>query len=176
MTNWLDKTLLEWQSYVNKEVKITADEKYEYQGWVITVDPVSARAVAYLGDPASVVLANFEEAQKTLVRVVMGHAIQNVEAINEADDIIKKRLSHIFSLYETSLHSSEDLETRKQSLKSWLEQNNIPVTVQGDSLSTLRVAGVLSIDPPYGPDNCTSTNEIILSRIQGLLQGYLTSQ
>ncbi|XP_073483778.1 gem-associated protein 6 isoform X2 [Aquarana catesbeiana] len=166
MTNWLDKSLLEWQSYVNKEVKVTADEKYEYQGWVVTVDPVSA----------SVVLANFEEAQKTLVRVVMGHAIQNVEAINEADDIIKKRLSNMFSLYETSLHSSEDLETRKQSLKSWLEQNNIPVTVQGDSLSTLRVAGVLSIDPPYGPDNCSSTNEIILSRIQGLLQGYLTSQ
>lgn len=106
----------------------------------------------------------------------MGHAIQNVEVINEADDIIKKRLSHMFSLYETGLQSSEDLETRKQSLKSWLEQNNIPVTVQGDSLSTLRVAGVLSIDPPYGPDNCSSTNEIILSRIQGLLQGYLTSQ
>lgn len=43
MTNWLDKSLLEWQSYVNKEVKVTADEKYEYQGWVVTVDPVSAR-------------------------------------------------------------------------------------------------------------------------------------
>ncbi|CAI9575791.1 unnamed protein product [Staurois parvus] len=166
MTDWLDKTPLEWQSYVNKEVKVSTDEKNEYQGWVITIDPVSA----------SVVLANFEDAQKTLVRVVMGHALQKVEAINEADDLIKNRLSHIFSIHETSLHSSEDLETRKQSLKSWLEQNNIPVTLQGDSLRTLCVAGVLSIDPPYGPDNCSSTNEIILSRIQGLLQSYLTSQ
>ncbi|XP_018431497.1 PREDICTED: gem-associated protein 6, partial [Nanorana parkeri] len=123
-----------------------------------------------------VVLANFEEAQKTQVRVVMGHAIQKVEAFSEPDDIIRKRLSHIFSLCETSLHTSEDLETRKQSLKSWLEQNNIPITVQGESQRTLCVAGVLSIDPPYGPDNCSSTNEIILSRVQGLLQSYLTSQ
>ncbi|KAM5165630.1 gem-associated protein 6 isoform 1-T4 [Mantella aurantiaca] len=166
MTEWLDKTPLEWESYVNKEVKVSADEKNEYQGWVITIDPVSA----------SVVLANLEEAQKTLVRVIMGHAIQKVDVVNEADDLTRKRLAHIFNLYETSLHTSEDLETRKQSLKSWLEQNSIPVTVQGESLRTLCVAGVLTIDPPYGPDNCTSTNEIILSRIQGLLQSYLTSQ
>ncbi|XP_072265231.1 gem-associated protein 6 [Pyxicephalus adspersus] len=165
MTDWLNKTPVEWQSFVNKDVKVSADEKNEYQGWVITIDPVSA----------SIVLANFE-AQKTQIRVVMGHAVQKVEVFNEADDIIRERLSHIFSSYETSLQTSEDLETKKQNLKSWLEQNNIPVTLQGKLMRTLCVAGVLSIDPPYGPDDCSSSNEIILSRIQRLLQDYLTRQ
>lgn len=35
------------------------------------------------------------------------------------------------------------------------------------------VAGVLTIDPPYGPENCNSSNEITLSRVQDLIQGHL---
>jgi len=38
------------------------------------------------------------------------------------------------------------------------------------------VAGVLTVDPPYGPEECSSSNEIILSRVQGLIQGYLEKQ
>ncbi|XP_075059795.1 gem-associated protein 6 [Mixophyes fleayi] len=167
MTNWVDKTPLEWQDYVNKEVKITADEKNEYQGWVVTIDPVSA----------SVVLVNFEEGQKTLVRVVMGHAVQKVEILKEPDENTEDKLLNFFGHQETTApYTKKDLETKKLNLKSWLEQNNIPVTEQGDSMRTLRVAGLLTIDPPYGPDNCNSTNEIILSRIQGLIQGYMTRQ
>ncbi|XP_063774078.1 gem-associated protein 6 [Pseudophryne corroboree] len=167
MTKWADNTPLEWQAYVNKEVKVTADEKNEYQGWVVTIDPVSA----------SIVLASFEESQKTLVRLVMGHAVQKVEILKDPDDITKEKLLHFFGLQETTrTYTKEDLETKKLKLKSWLEQNNIPVTEQGESMRTLCVASLLTIDPPYGPDNCNSTNEIILSRIQGLIQGYMTSQ
>ncbi|KAM9316770.1 gem-associated protein 6 [Gastrophryne carolinensis] len=164
MADWSEKTPLEWQAYINKEVKVTADEKYEYQGWVVTIDPVSA----------SLVLATFSEDQKTQMRVVMGHAVQKVEVVNEIDDLIQGRLLHLFNLHETSTHSIKDLETKKQSLKNWLEQNGIPVTEQSDQ--TLCVAGVLTISPPYGPDNCSSTNEIILSRVQGLLKDCLASQ
>lgn len=167
ITRWTDRTPLEWQDYVNKEVTVLADEKNEYQGWVVTIDPVSA----------SVVLVNFEDDQKTSVRIVMGHAVQKVEILKDTDEVTRQKLLTIFSLQESSsTYSKEDLETKRLNLKSWLLQNSIPVTEQGESMRTLCVAGVLTIDPPYGPENCSSTNEIILSRIQGLIQGYMTSQ
>lgn len=43
MSEWQRKSPLEWQTYVNKEVKVTAAEKHEYKGWVLTIDPVSAK-------------------------------------------------------------------------------------------------------------------------------------
>ncbi|XP_075718909.1 gem-associated protein 6 [Rhinoderma darwinii] len=166
ITSWIDKTPLEWQSYVNKEVTVLADEKNEYQGWVVTIDPVSA----------SVVLVTFEDDQKTSVRMVMGHAVQKVEILKESDEVTKHKLINLFNLQGSSTYNKEDLETKKLNLKSWLQQNNIPVTEQGESMRTLCVAGVLTVDPPYSPENCNSTNEIILSRIQGLIQGYMTKQ
>ncbi|KAM4771748.1 gem-associated protein 6 isoform 3-T3 [Rhinophrynus dorsalis] len=167
MTDWYAKSPLEWKDYVNKEVKVSADEKNEYQGWVLTVDPVSA----------SIVLVDFQEDQKASVRVVMGHAVQQVEVLKEADEVTREKLMHLFNLGETtSSYSKQDLDAKKLCLKTWLEQNNIPVIEQGESQKTLCVAGVLTIDPPYGPENCSSTNEIILSRVQGLIQGYIDSQ
>ncbi|XP_073528690.1 gem-associated protein 6 [Phyllobates terribilis] len=168
VTSWTERTPLEWQEYVNKEVTVIADEKNEYQGWVVTIDPVSA----------SVVLVNFEDNQKISVRMVMGHAVQKVEILKDSDEVTKQKLLNIFNLEgsSSSTYKKEDLETKKLNLKGWLQQNNIPVTEQGPTTRTLCVAGVLTIDPPYGPENCSSTNEIILSRVQGLLQGYMTSQ
>ncbi|XP_077139056.1 gem-associated protein 6 isoform X2 [Ranitomeya variabilis] len=167
VTSWTEKTPLEWQEYVNKEVTVIADEKNEYQGWAVTIDPVSA----------SVVLVNFEDDQKISVRMVMGHAVQKVEILKDSDEVTKQKLQNIFNLQESSsAYKKEDLETKKLNLKGWLQQNNIPVTEQGQSTRTLCVAGVFTIDPPYGPENCSSTNEIILSRIQGLLQGYMANQ
>nr|XP_033795357.1 gem-associated protein 6 [Geotrypetes seraphini]XP_033795358.1 gem-associated protein 6 [Geotrypetes seraphini] len=164
MTDWCKKTPLEWKDYVNKEVKVTSDEKNEHQGWVLTVDPVTA----------NIVLVNFLEDSKMSVTVVMGHAVQKVDILDEGNDEVKERLTYLFMPEEMKTFSTEDLEKRKNNLKSWLEQNHIPVTEQGDAQRTLCVAGVLTIDPPYGPENCSSSNEIILSRVQALIQSALT--
>lgn len=43
MNNWQKKSPLDWETYVNKLVKVAAIEKHEYEGWVLTVDPISAR-------------------------------------------------------------------------------------------------------------------------------------
>ncbi|KAG8444114.1 hypothetical protein GDO86_009339 [Hymenochirus boettgeri] len=164
MNEWSKKSPLEWQDFVNKEVKVSADEKNEYQGWIVTVDPVSA----------SIVLANFEEAEKTLIRVILGHAVQQLQVLKEADETTKDRIASLFNPPETTnLYSKEDMEKKKLRMKTWLEENNIPVTEQGETHATLCVAGVLTIDPPYGPENCISANEIILSRVQGLIKGHM---
>ncbi|XP_069463899.1 gem-associated protein 6 isoform X2 [Ambystoma mexicanum] len=160
---WSKKTPLEWQTYNNKEVKVTADEKNEYQGWVLTTDPVSA----------NIVLANFVEDGKVAIRVIMGHAVQHVEILKEGDEAQKEKLANLFMPHESKTYSQEYVDRRKDSLKTWLEENHIPVTEKGETGRTLCVAGVLTIEPPYGPENCNSSNEIILSRLQGLIQSHL---
>ncbi|XP_067148945.1 gem-associated protein 6 isoform X1 [Apteryx mantelli] len=166
MNDWQRKSPLDWQTYVNKQVKVAAAEKHEYEGWVLTVDPVSA----------NIVLASFPEKEKVVISVVLGHAIQEVEILKEGDDEMEKRLSRLFMPEESKAYSPEELEKRKSNLKTWLETNHIPVTEQGESGRTLCVAGVLTVDPPYSPEECSSSNEIILSRVQSLIQGYLEKQ
>ncbi|KFU83703.1 Gem-associated protein 6 [Chaetura pelagica] len=166
MNDWQRKSPLDWETYVNKMVKVAAVEKHEYEGWVLTVDPVSA----------SIVLATYLENGKVSISVVLGHAVQEVEILKEGDDEMKQRLSCIFAPEESTTYSPEELEERKNNLRTWLETNHIPVTEQGESGRTLCVAGVLTIDPPYSPAECSSSNEIILSRVQGLIQGYFEKQ
>ncbi|XP_026540238.1 gem-associated protein 6 [Notechis scutatus] len=166
MTEWQRKTPLEWQAFVDKEVKVLAAEKHQYKGWVLTVDPVSA----------NILLANPLENGRVSVVVVLGHAVQNIEIVTEKDDEIKEKLAHLFMAGKSQTYNQEELDRKKNSLKSWLEKNHIPVKEQGESQPTLCVAGVLTIDPPYGPENCNSSNEIILCRVQGLIQNYLVLQ
>ncbi|XP_063247750.1 gem-associated protein 6 [Prinia subflava] len=165
MNDWQRKSPLDWETYVNKLVKVVAVEKHEYEGWVLTVDPVSA----------TIVLATFPENEKGSLSFVMGHAVQKVEILREGDSDMEQRLARILAPEESPAYSPEELEERKKALKTWLETNHIPVGEQGEQGRTLSVAGVLTIEPPYGPEQCSSANEIILARVQGLLQGYLTS-
>ncbi|XP_048337749.1 gem-associated protein 6 isoform X2 [Sphaerodactylus townsendi] len=165
MSEWQKKTPLEWLTYMNKEVTVLAAEKHQYQGWVLTVDPVSA----------NILLAHPLENGKMSISAVLGHAVQDVEIVAEAGDEMKEKLAHLFMPEERQRYSQEEVERKKTSLKDWLETNHIPVKEQGES-QTLCVAGVLTIDPPYRAEDCHSSNEIILSRIQGLIQGYLARQ
>ncbi|NXP29522.1 GEMI6 protein, partial [Scytalopus superciliaris] len=166
MNDWERKSPLDWQTYVNKLVKVVAIEKHECEGWVLTVDPVSA----------SIVLAAFLDNEDVSISIVMGHAVQEVEILQEGDSEMEQRLSRLFAPEESQAYSPEELEKRKNDLKSWLERNHIPVGEQGESGRTLCVAGALMIDPPYGPEQCSSSNEIILARVQALVQGYLEKQ
>lgn len=123
----------------------------------------------------SIVLVNFLEDGSMSVTGIMGHAVQTVEILNEGDHSVREKLMDLFMSGDCKAYSPEDLEKRKNSLKKWLEKNHIPITEEGDSRRTLCVAGVLTIDPPYGPENCNSSNEIILSRVQDLIQGHLAA-
>ncbi|KAF2974984.1 hypothetical protein EK904_006911 [Melospiza melodia maxima] len=198
MNDWQRKSPLDWQTYVNKLVKVVAVEKHEYEGWVLTVDPVSATLMlmsSYLQNLGgcfsvvaqeqelmqssfldSIVLATFPENEKGSISFIMGHAVQEVEILQEGDSDMEQRLARILAPEESQAYSAEELERRKNALKTWLESNHIPVGEQGELGRTLCVAGVLSIEPPYGPEQCSSTNEIILARVQGLLQGFLQQQ
>ncbi|XP_037613220.1 gem-associated protein 6 isoform X2 [Sebastes umbrosus] len=151
-----------WLRYVNKEVKVKAGPDEERTGWLLTVDPVSA----------SLVLVNFRAEGGATVQVVMGHAVEEVQVLQEADEETTERLQTSFLPPETSSRlDPQELRTRRRGVRSWLEKNRIPVEEDGDEL---RVAsGVLIIRAPYGPEDCYSANQIILDRIQKLIQSLV---
>lgn len=162
--DWCQLGPLQWCRYVNKQVAVKAGKDVQHRGWLLTVDPVSA----------SVVLVNFtkEEGEKegaAEVQVVMGHVVEEVEVLQEADQETARRLQTCFlppSAVAASQQDPEELARRRDSIRQWLEKNRVPVQEEG---AELRVAGVLTIAAPYRPSDCSSSNQIILDRIQKLV-------
>ncbi|KAF7644295.1 hypothetical protein LDENG_00224410 [Lucifuga dentata] len=155
-SGWLLLGPLDWICYLNKQVKVKTGNDEEHRGWLLTVDPVSA----------SVVLVNFGEVGGASVQVVMGHAVEEVEVLQEADEETAERLSAAFLPQQISF-SPNELRRRKEMARRWLQKNHVPVDDNGEEL---KVAGVLTLMPPYMPEDCRSSNEIILDRIQKLLE------
>lgn len=119
----------------------------------------------------SVVLVNFSEETEgaAKVQVVMGHVVEEVEILQEADQKTTCRLQTCFmspSAVAGSQQDPEELARRRDRVRQWLEKNRIPVQEEG---AELRVAGVLTIAAPYRPSDCISSNQIILDRIQKLV-------
>ncbi|XP_058495695.1 gem-associated protein 6 [Solea solea] len=154
---WSHLGPLQWIRFVNKQIKVTAGKDEERRGWLVTVDPVSA----------SLVLVDFREDGKMSVDIVMGHAVEEVQVLQEADSETLDRLQNSFVLPKTCSLDAEELRRRRGFLQSWIQKNRIPVEEEGEEL---RVAGVLTIRAPYRPDDCCSSNQIILDRIQKLIQ------
>ena len=98
----------------------------------------------------------------------MGHAVQEVQVLQEADEETTKRLQNSFCPPQRRRLDPEERRRRRGGVRRWLEENRVPVEEDGEDL---RVAGVLTIRTPYGPEDCISSNQIILDRIQRLIQG-----
>lgn len=112
----------------------------------------------------SVVLVSFGEA--VAVRVVMGHAVEAVEVLRAADDETAKRLRSVFLPPRSPSLDPKELRQRRDAVRRWLQENRIPVEEEGEEL---KVAGVLTIAAPYSAQDCRSSNQIILDRIQKLI-------
>ena len=149
----------EWIQYVYKEVSVVTDYKGTHTGWVYTVDPVSQ----------SLALVKFVDGQANL-EVVLGKSVESIEIINHDTETHRHQLDDLFRPNESKRMSAEELKMRQIRIKSWLLKNRIPVEETGNGSGVLSISDVLFIEPPYGENNCQSTNEIILDRIQGLIR------
>ena len=153
----------EFMNHLHKEVCVTADDGTTHKGWVYTIDPVSQ----------SVVLVQFatpegsDSATASRLEVIMGHAVVNITTVNGQTDTHKKELDQLFRPKLIDELSAEELDQRKEKVRSWLAMNRMPVTVDGE---VLNISDAAFVEPPYEAENCRSTNEIILGRIQGLIK------
>ena len=155
----------EFLSHVNKEVCVTADDGTTHTGWVYTIDPVSQSVVLvqFTTTPG----ADTATATPSRLEVIMGHAVVNITTINEETDVHGKQLDGLFRPKPSDELTVEELEQRKEKVRSWLAMNRMPVTVSGEILS---ISDAVFVDPPYEADNCRSTNAIVLGRLQGLIK------
>lgn len=149
----------QWTQYLNKEVLVVSEDGTEWTGWVYTIDPVSE----------TIVLLTFQD-DRLQMSMVMGHSVRSITVTNEDTKTHEKDIESLFRPKEVQNLSDDELEARKNKLKSWLLKNRLPVSVTGNNGDVLSVSDALFIEPPYGSDHCRSTNEIILGRIQGLIK------
>ena len=149
----------EWMQYVYKEVCVTTKNGSSYTGRVYTIDPVTR----------TFILVSFDGQTVTRFRAVLGQNVQNAVILDEDTEKYKETLDGLFRTKDDVALSPEESAQRKEKLRLWLLKNRIPVTVSKENSEILMISDALSIEPPYGVDNCQSTNEIILGRIQGLL-------
>lgn len=161
-----------WYNDIHKKVRITTHEGKSFEGWVYTIDPVTQNYI----------LLTIEESdgdcRVTSATVVMSHAVLQKNVLVE--DCNGKTRQCIDSFGRPELPageaalSAEALLARKKVLKLWLGRNRLPVVELPSTDGHLVVAGVLTILPPYTPNDCQSNNPIILGRIQGLLKSMPT--
>lgn len=115
---------------------------------------------------SSVALVSFGE-DGASVRVVLGHAVEHVEVLQEPDPDTEERLRSLLPPPETGGSDPGERRQRRSGVRRWLQQNRVPVEEDGNEL---RVARVLTIRAPYRPNDCSSANQIILDRVQRLLR------
>ena len=143
-----------FRTYVGMEVNILTEDGTATTGVVYTVDPVSESVV---------LLQNCE--QKRL-QIIFGHAIKKIEVLSEKPC----DLPELFMNAPTNLLQST-LEERKRIVIKMLQENRFPVK---EEKGILTIEDVISIKPPYEPNDCVCANSIILGRIQNLLSGMQT--
>lgn len=149
----------EWMQYVYKQVNVLIEDGSECMGWVYTIDPVSE----------CIVLMNFYDGGSEM-KMINGSSVTSISIVDANTETYKAKLDAMFRPDEISSLSEEEIEKRKRLLKLWLIKNRLPVQLIGNNEEILSVSDALFIEPPYGVDNCRSTNEIILGRIQGLIK------
>jgi len=159
----------ELMQYVHKRVVIRTVDNVKHSGHVYTVDPVSFTFVL-LTYEKEVTAAGDYVPKTQRAELVLGHAIKCIDILD--DDGIDHS-AHMDLLFKPDSHISltkEELCRRREMLRSWLTENRFPVEIAESQPDVISVGGdILLIQPPYYPENCLSTNEIILSRIQSLI-------
>lgn len=93
--------------------------------------------------------------------IILGQSVKSLKLKTDFVEIP----DDVFSVSKVEL-SQEEIDLQRNKLKQWLCANRIPIEEIGDLLC---IKDVLKIYPPYGLDNCISSNEIILGKVQELL-------
>ena len=91
--------------------------------------------------------------------IVLGHTIKKIEILSEPETVIPE-------LFVAEKVAENVALQRKERIKKVLMENRFPVTETDD---VIHIKDTVRIEPPYGIENCISTNSIILSRIQTIL-------
>lgn len=97
--------------------------------------------------------------------LIISFNIKDIRIIESSN--ILKIPDNLFKEDWAKFLSEEEVENKRMQIKDWLLKNSIPIE---ESEKCLKLADVLTIEPPYGPEQCMSNNEMVLSKIQNLIK------
>lgn len=138
---------MDMKDYIDRNIIVETNDGIKHEGSLYTVDPVSK----------SILLVN-KKNKGLSMELIFKHAINKLISVGELNPI---------KLWEEEEKSIENLSIIRERLKEWLSKNLIPFEESGECLE---LAGQLTINPPYGIDNCISSNEMVLNKIQKLIE------
>lgn len=156
--SWATLASVALREFVDKKISVLLSDNSRKAGWVQAIDPVTRTIVLQEGT---------DDLNTKKLTFVLGHAISRV-VLEESEG--RPRLTDFLEAEKAKKYSQDDLRKRKSELVEWLTKNRIPVTEGLEDSSILSVMGVLFVEPPYDPDCCRCSNEIILDRIQKLIR------
>ncbi|XP_015790831.1 gem-associated protein 6-like [Tetranychus urticae] len=147
---------------VGKRVVITTDVGFKCAGLVKAIDPLSGTIVLLHCDEA-------DPSKVTDIRIITGHSIEEVNI--EADQNSNQLVADILKEKE---FDENELQDRKEKLIDWFKKNRIPIVEKENK--DLVVASVITIKPPYRKDDCSSSNVMVIRRIQDLMSKMPNSE
>lgn len=115
----------------------------------------------------SIVLVALENGKVSSLEVIFGKSIKKCTLLADCSEQENNLLDQLFKHQEVVKRNADEINKEKDDLKQWLLQNRVPV--EEDENGVLRMSDVLFINPPYGKQDCFSTNEIVLSKIHKLI-------
>ncbi|CAH1396852.1 unnamed protein product [Nezara viridula] len=134
------------KDHIDRNIVVETNDGVKHEGSLYTVDPVSE----------SILLVTKKE-KGFSIELIFKHAIHNLISVGELNPV---------KLGEEE-KNVENLSVIRERLKDWLSKNLVPFEESGECL---KLAGQLTINPPYGIDNCISSNEMVLCKIQKLIE------
>ena len=148
---------LELLNLVGKQVNFTLLDKSAVSGRVYTVDPETHNFV--LMDQTTTTLLPFSNIAH--LALLSSEEPRDVN-LPDLPTIDFEHFPHTLQQFRET-----DCESLKETLLAHLERLRVPVVV-GEK--EILIAGVVVCRPPYNRDSCSSTNDIVLGRIQGILK------
>ncbi|XP_022789427.1 gem-associated protein 6-like, partial [Stylophora pistillata] len=157
--SWTSLPSVSLREFIDKKITICVCDNSRKVGWVLAIDPVTYTVVLQ---------EETENLNSKKLTFVMGHAIKRV--VLEENGGARPPKINFLELESTKEYSQDEIVKRKGDLIEWLTKNRIPVTESSEDSGVLSVMGVLFVEPPYDPESCRCSNEIVLDRIQKLIR------
>lgn len=162
--SWSSLSMVNLRKFTNKRITIVLSDSSKKVGWVHTIDPVTRTVVLDEENEGST------DAKK--LTFVLGHAISRVDLEKDSgpSEGPPHKITDFVEAEKRIDYSEDELAKRKGDLTEWLTRNRVPVSECSENSAVLSVMGVLLVEPPYDPECCKCSNEIVLDRIQKLIR------
>jgi len=134
----------------------------EVMGGLVAVDPVTDTAVIIDVDNSDNMDIN--KYPVTVVPFVRWEAMEVIDSSEEFKERVRRLTS---DKGEKHGMSEEECKTARTNITAWLAKNGLESVLSGDDLV---IADTVVLEPPYTSGCCSATNEIILARVQSLLE------